>query len=306
MDCLGTYVKLPSSDEGFKPLSSPLLAPFSVGGFQALSPLEGQAPFKPPSSLFEATFKPPFKPLQSSLHLRKASSPFKPPWSPLQAPLKPSEGEAPLGFKPPSSPLEARFKPPWSLWRWSPFQAPLKPPWSPLEAFRGWSPLRPSDLRPPPPRPQTLGLLKGVPRNQPRFGIRSTKLRTGKENQSTRIEAVRSCGQSIDRCKPVIHRVFIREKDRDWYLLFGDRETSLISNSSAITSCFRVEEGVGSNPALRVRGVSRSNCYRTVVAHQTASIQGGHAFKNGRAIMLPWSVRIYVNTLNLKWSHYFS
>ena len=32
------------------------------------------------------------------------------------------------------------------------------------------------------------------------------------------------CGQSIDRCIPVIHRVFIREKDRDWYLLCsGDR-----------------------------------------------------------------------------------
>ena len=50
------------------------------------------APFNPPSSLLEA-FSSPFKPLQSLLHLRKASSPF-------EAPLKPL-----------SSPLEATFKP---------------------------------------------------------------------------------------------------------------------------------------------------------------------------------------------------
>ena len=107
---------------------------------------------------------------------RPLEAPFKPPWSPLQAPFKPLEAPFTFGrlqapFKPPSSPLEAPFKRPWSLPK-------VKPPWSPLEA-----PLKPSegeapfDLQtfvPPPPfaprpfKPPWRGLLKGVPRNQPR------------------------------------------------------------------------------------------------------------------------------------------
>ena len=121
-----------------------------------------QASSKPASALKAAPFKPP-------------SSPFEPLRSPLlEAPFKPSL-EAPFTFlqapfKPPWSPLQAPFKPPWSLPKvkpptfkppWSPLQAPFKPLWSPLEAFRRWSPLRPSDLRPP--RPQTLQApLKGA------------------------------------------------------------------------------------------------------------------------------------------------
>ena len=132
------------------------------------------------------------QPLSSSLRApSKPPSPsegFKPPWSPLQALLKPSEGEAPL--KPPSSLLEAPFKPPsssppWSLPKvkppWScleaslkppssPLQAPLKPPWSvpkvkPPSTFR---PSSPPPLAPRPFEPPWRGLLKGVPRNQPR------------------------------------------------------------------------------------------------------------------------------------------
>ena len=98
------------------------------------------------SSSLEAPFK-----LPSSWRLQTPFKPFKP----LRSPLQRWRLEASL--KPPSSPLEAPFKP-----SWSPLETPLKPPWSPLEAFRRWSPLRPSDL-PPPPRPQTLQApLKGA------------------------------------------------------------------------------------------------------------------------------------------------
>ena len=164
MDCFGTCfthaqtsdVKLPCKrprsplQRWRQPLSSPLRAP--------LKPL--QAPFKPPWSLPKV--KPPWSPLQA---------PLKPPSSPLQA------SRSPLHLRKASSPLEAvfeaPFKPPWSLPKvkppsrpfkppWSPLQAPFKPLWSPLEAFRRWSPLRPSDLRPPPPwPPDPSSLLEG-------------------------------------------------------------------------------------------------------------------------------------------------
>ena len=153
---------------------------------KASSPL--QAPFNPWSPL-----QAPFKPLRSPLHLRKAplKPSVKPPWSPLEALFKPPSSRFEASSSP-LKPLEASFKLFWSLpkvkpsWSPRPLEASLKPlkcPWSHLEAFRRWSPLRPSDLRPPLPcarpfKPSWRGLLKGVPRNQPRLchGILTAQL----------------------------------------------------------------------------------------------------------------------------------
>ena len=130
MDCFGTcFTHAQTSD--VKPpckhprsplqrwrLQAPFKPPFSTlqrWRLQAplkpfLSPLEGQAPFKPSSSPLEAPFKPPRSPPSPSA----LQAPLKPPSSPLEAfrrwsPLRPSDLRPP-----PPPPLAPRpFKPPW-------------------------------------------------------------------------------------------------------------------------------------------------------------------------------------------------
>ena len=135
-----------------KPPGTRLLeAPFEVK--PAWSPLQGEAPLKPPSSpLEEAIHCVAFWTLVTSQLCNSSGSNnnqlqptatynnqqhLKPPWGIREAPFQRWRLQAP--FEPPSSPLQAPSKPPGA---WRGLQGGFKGAWRGLEAFQRWRGLR--------------------------------------------------------------------------------------------------------------------------------------------------------------------